>query len=196
MVQHLLTVAGETLDGVDGFAVSAGPGSFTGLRIGVSAVKGMALGANKPCVGVSTLEALAWNLRGYEGVAVSVMDARCQQVYTALFALRDRQVARLTPDAALAISDLGQLLQKERGRLWLVGDGAGLCHQALAGSLPNLQMAPGHLLLQRAASVGALAQRVFASGEGVDSSQLTPVYLRLPQAERELQKKQKEGAGV
>lgn len=192
MVQNLLTTAGETLGNLDGLAVSVGPGSFTGLRIGIAAVKGMALGANKLCAGVSTLEALAWNLRGYEGVAVAVMDARCQQVYTALFALKEGHIIRLTPDTALAITDLEQLLQKDKGPLWLVGDGAELCYQLLAVNLPGLRLAPAHLLLQRASSVGAVAQEIFASGKGVDCAQLNPIYLRLSQAERELQKKQKE----
>ena len=192
MAEQLLATSGETLAGLDCLAVTTGPGSFTGLRIGIAAIKGMALGAGKPCVGVSTLEALAWNLRGFEGVATAVMDARCGQVYGALFALEEGGVSRLTPDAALTIDQLGELAGETQKPVFLVGDGALLCYNTLSEKLPGLRLAPPHLRLQRAASVGALALEKFRAGQAVDCGLLTPSYLRLPQAERELKKKQQE----
>ena len=192
MVEQLLRTSEETLAGVDLLAVSVGPGSFTGLRIGISAVKGMALGADKPCVGVSTLEALAYNLRGFEGIAASVMDARCGQVYTALFALENRSVRRLCSDSAITITQLGQMLALQKKPVFLVGDGAMLCYNNLLETVPGLILAPPHLRLQRAASVGACALEVFAKEGAVGASALAPTYLRLPQAERELRKKQQE----
>ena len=192
MAEQLLATSGETLEGLDGLAVSVGPGSFTGLRIGIAAIKGMAMGAGKPCVGVSTLEALAWNLRGFQGVAAAVMDARCGQVYSALFRLEGGGVERLTPDAAITISQLGGQLEAAAEPVFLVGDGGVLCYNALLDRLPELRLAPPHLRLQRASSVGGLALEKFRRGEAVDCGLLGPSYLRLPQAERELKKKQQE----
>ena len=194
MTQQLLADTGLSLPQLDLLAVSNGPGSFTGLRIGLAAVKGMAFGADKPCVGVSTLEALAYNLRGFEGIAVAVMDARCRQVYTARFSLSEGRVERLSPDEAISLEELGKVLEKEEKPLFLVGDGAEMCYNQLLDKLPQLRLAPPHLRLQRASSVGACALEHYAAGEGVSCGELTPTYLRLPQAERELLKRTSQGS--
>ena len=186
MVEQLLKSSQTSLADLDLLAVAAGPGSFTGLRISMAAVKGMALGADKPCAGVSTLEALAWNLRGFAGTAAAVMDARCQQVYCALFRLEGGEVSRLTPDGACSLEELGELLENAPKPVFLVGDGAMLCYNTLLERLPDLRPAPAHLRFQRASSVGALALRAAARGETVSCQELTPSYLRLPQAQREL----------
>ena len=181
------------------FAVTHGPGSFTGLRIAMAAVKGLAMAAEKPCVGVSTLEALARNLAGFAGSAAAVMDARCGQVYAGLFSLEDGEVRRLAEDAALSILELGNLLPGLKKPVFLVGDGAEMCYNKLLEEPPPgpppeewLCLAPPYLRYQRAAAAGAAALAAWLRGEEMDAGALEPAYLRLPQAERELKKKQEE----
>lgn len=189
MAQGLLDTCGVPAGAVDFFAVTHGPGSFTGLRIAMAAVKGLAMAAEKPCVGVSTLEALARNLAGFAGSAAAVMDARCGQVYAGLFSLEEGEVRRLAEDTALSILELGKLLPGLKKPVFLVGDGAELCYNKLmetksAGDY--LRLAPPHLRYQRAAAVGAAALAAWIRGEALDAGELVPAYLRLPQAEREL----------
>lgn len=194
MVEQLLAASDTSLEALDFLAVSTGPGSFTGLRIAIAAVKGLAMGADKPCVGVSSLEALAYNLRGFQGIACAAMDARCGQVYTALFTLTDGGVTRLTPDMAISLLELEKTLNALPGReektIFLVGDGADLCYTHLLDKLPDLRLAPSHLRMQRAASVAAAALDTYRLSGGVDCGALLPGYLRLPQAERELLERQ------
>ena len=189
MVQNLFASCGREISQVDKFAVSVGPGSFTGLRIGISAIKGMAFGLNKGCVPVSTLEALAYNLVGQECIAVAAMDARCQQVYTARFLVGRDGIRRLTDDAALSIQELWEQLCENSTSLplVLVGDGAGLCYNSWKEE--KILLAPEHLRFQRAASVCMVAS-VHLDRE-VSPERLVPQYLRLPQAQRELLQKQK-----
>lgn len=190
MVGGVLECTDTNIDDIDLFAVSAGPGSFTGVRIGVSCVKGMAMAQRKPCAGVSTLEAMAWNLAHLEGTVCAVMDARCNQVYNAMFSVKDGAVARLTEDRALSIEDLSKECEKYGKPLFLVGDGANLCYntngfQSLGAVLP-----PDILLHQRASGVAVLAMKQYREGVTVTPAALAPFYLRLPQAERELKKRQ------
>ena len=197
MAQGLLDTCGVPAGAVDFFAVTHGPGSFTGLRIAMAAVKGLAMAAEKPCVGVSTLEALARNLAGFTGSAAAVMDARCGQVYAGLFSLEDGEVRRLAEDAALSILELGNLLPGLKKPVFLVGDGAEMCYNKLLEEPPPgpppeewLCLAPPYLRYQRAAAAGAAALAAWLRGEEMDAGALEPVYLRLPQAERELLKRQ------
>lgn len=183
--EQLLKNCDTTIADVDLFAVAAGPGSFTGLRIAIAAVKGMAMAQDKPCVGVSTLEALAYNLRGFEGTAAAVMDARCGQVYTALFDLHDGTVTRKSEDMAISIQNLQEMLLNIKNPIFLVGDGAKLCYNILLESLPNIKMAPPHLILQRASSVAQCALQQYEQHGAGTATELLPVYLRLPQAERQ-----------
>lgn len=189
MVENALRVADLTVRDVDVIAVSAGPGSFTGVRIGVSAVKGLAFSDNKPCVAVSTLEAMARNLAElpFEGIVCCVMDARCQQVYTASFVQRsDGTQERLTPDEALSLDDLSMRLEKEGKAVLLVGDGSPLCYNAFKETIPSLYLAPLPIRYQSAVGVAMVAATKLCDGEVVSAEQLLPLYLRLPQAEREL----------
>lgn len=191
LCDSMLKAAGFALADIDLFAVSMGPGSFTGLRIGIGAVKGMAQGLNKPCLGVSTLEALACNYTGLQGVVCAVMDARCQQVYTAVFRVNGGAPERLTPDEALAIEELGKKLLSFNEPVTFVGDGALLCYEALKDMLSAV-LAPPQLRLQDAASVAFAAQRFLQNGgQPLAATELMPQYLRLPQAERELLAKTK-----
>lgn len=192
MAEALLKTCGAGLDSMDFLAVTRGPGSFTGLRIALAAVKGMAMAADKPCVGVSTLEALACNLSGLEGVAAAVMDARCGQVYAGLFDLAGGAVSRRPggEDAAVSIEELGERIAALKKPVFLVGDGAELCYNKLLETIGDgLRLAPPHLRYQCAAAAGAASLAAWRRGEGVDAGALVPTYLRLPQAERELRKK-------
>ncbi len=183
MVESVLGNCGKSLSSVDLFAVTAGPGSFTGVRIGISAVKGMAMGTGKLCVPVSTLEALAYNLLGRRCVAVPVMDARCGQVYTALFQVNGRTVSRLSEDMAIPIDELRREIAKLslETEIVLLGDGAKTCFEIFND--PRVTLAPEHLRFQRAASVCLAA---LSRGETpLTPSQLVPFYLRPPQAQRE-----------
>ena len=184
MIDSVLRNGEIAMDSIDMFACSVGPGSFTGIRIGVAAIKGICDALGKKCVPVSTLEALAYNLIGRSCTAVSVMDARCNQVYCAVFLIDGEEVSRLTEDMALKIEDLGKLLEDYENIIF-VGDGAKLCHKAL-----GYEKAPASCEYQRGSSVCFAAMNHI--DEALDSKELLPVYLRLPQAERELKAKQKQ----
>ncbi|MGI5957922.1 MAG: tRNA (adenosine(37)-N6)-threonylcarbamoyltransferase complex dimerization subunit type 1 TsaB [Massiliimalia sp.] len=193
MCQQLLENAKISLKEVDAFAVSTGPGSFTGLRIGLSAVKGMAFALQKPCIGVSTLDALAQNVAEFPGIICAVMDARCHQVYNALYENQNGVLNKLTDDRALMIDELLEQLKNFQKPIILVGDGADLCYNAYKDILEQLVLAHPQNRFQRASSVGMLAAQKAEQGEFLSPSEILPSYLRLPQAQRELlQKKQQQ----
>lgn len=171
---------------VDYFAVNSGPGSFTGLRIGIAAVKGMSFALNKPCVSVSTLESMAYNISADDAVICAVMDARCNQVYNAIFNVFGGKIERMCDDRALQTDELADELSKTDKKIILVGDGARLCFDKMSQSLKNLELASENVLYQRASSTAFAAKKLIEKGEVVTSSQLMPKYLRLPQAQREL----------
>ncbi|WP_101697975.1 tRNA (adenosine(37)-N6)-threonylcarbamoyltransferase complex dimerization subunit type 1 TsaB [Clostridium minihomine] len=189
MVQQVLDCTGISINEIDLFAAAAGPGSFTGVRIGVACVKGMAMAQNKPCVGVSTLEAMAYNLSCPGAVVCAVMDARREQVYNALFQLTKDGFQRLTPDRAISIEDLAQECKNFNSSLFLVGDGAKLCYNTNGFQELSALLPPEPSLYQRAFGVGKAAYRACLQGQAVPAGELLPVYLRLPQAERELKKR-------
>ena len=171
---------------IGAYAVTVGPGSFTGVRIGVSLVKGLAFGRDLPCIPVSTLEALAENLRGLSGIIVPAMDARRSQVYAAIFASDGQTLTRLTEDDALPLAELKEKLCEYSDRnIYIVGDGYAVTHKALCGSELHLSETPALLRAQNAASVGIVAERMLSEGNYTTDSLLSPVYLRMPQAERE-----------
>ena len=168
------------------FATSAGPGSFTGVRIGVSLIKGLAFGRGLPCVGVSTIEALAENLRGLNGIIVPCMDARRGQVYSATFKGNGNELVRITEDRAIALSDLATELEGYSDEcVYICGDGYSVAKKALSSYKINLCETPELLILESAASVARVAKRKYESGEAQSDIELSPVYLRMPQAERE-----------
>lgn len=178
MVESMLKNAGVSLADVDIIAVTAGPGSFTGLRIGIAAVKGMAMGAEKPCVAVSTLEAIAYNFTSFEGIVCACMDARCSQVYNALFRVESGRVTRLCDDRAIRCEQLAEELSSIEGRIILAGDGAELMDKFTE---QRYSLAPYPLRYQRGSGVCYAA----AEKEAIHAAALMPSYLRLPQAERE-----------
>ncbi len=191
MIDNVLKCTRTELSEVDLFAVSAGPGSFTGIRIGVASLKGLAMAKNKPCVGVSTLEAMAFNLEHLDGIICSVMDARCQQVYNAIFSVHDSCMERMTADRALSIEDLAKECENYSKPLFLVGDGAKLCYNNERFKNLNAILPLEPLIYQRACGVAKSALAAFERGEAVTPAALMPIYLRLPQAERELKKRLK-----
>lgn len=185
MAEDLLRNCELTPDDINVCACAAGPGSFTGVRIGVAAAKGFCWGRQLPLYGVSTLEAVAENLRVYPGVIVPVMDARRSQVYCGIFESDGKTVRRIAEDAALSLDGLGAELKKLEKRKLLVGDGAELCYNTLETSVPGLILAPEHLRMQRAGGVALAAMAMAESGRSADAAALRPNYLRIPQAERE-----------
>ena len=192
MAQDLLKQCGKTVSDITAVAVAEGPGSFTGVRIGVAAAKGMSWGAELPCYGVSTLEAMAQSLGAWQGYVCPCMDARRSQVYNALFYVNQGKLERITQDRAIALAELAEELKALEGPVFLVGDGAKLCHQTLKETVPSLVLPPEHRQHQRAVGVAMLAAEKIAAGEQGDGNALTPNYLRLSQAERErLEREQK-----
>ena len=170
---------------VDAFATSVGPGSFTGVRIGVSLIKGLAFGRDLPCIAVSTLEALAENLSPLKGILVPCMDARRNQVYNALFHSDGESITRLCEDGAISLDELARELQDYDEPIYLSGDGYGVASAALKNAGITVFGTPALLINENAASVAAVAERKYKAGEFVTDGELSPTYLRLPQAERE-----------
>ena len=192
MAEDLLKTCGKTAGDVTCLAVAAGPGSFTGVRIGVAAAKGFAWGAELPVYGVSTLESMALSLGAFGGHVCACMDARRNQVYNGLFLVDGGNITRITEDRAIALADLKTELEHIDGPIFLVGDGAILTHKTLSGDIPSLILPPEHRMHQRAAGVALLAEQKQSAGEAGDGNALSPNYLRLSQAERERAEKMKE----
>ena len=191
MAEDMLKSCGLAPGDVQAVAVAAGPGSFTGVRIGVAAAKGFAWGAELPCCGVSTLEAMAENLGVYDGYVLPVMDARRSQVYNALFLAEKGVLTRLREDRAISLEELAADIQELEKPVFLVGDGSQLTYQALKERLPQLVLPPEHRMHQRAAGVALVAEKMLLRGEGCDAASLQPNYLRLSQAERERLEREK-----
>lgn len=185
MAQRLLDDCGLTVRDLDLIAVAAGPGSFTGLRIGVAAAKGLAWAAQLPCAGCSTLEAMAWSLAGFSGQVCAAMDARRHQVYNARFQVDGTAPRRLTPDRAIALEDLIEELKGCDTPQLVVGDGARLCCDALTAAGIPARLAPPNLRQQTAWGVARQALALAQGGQTVPPEALVPVYHRLSQAERE-----------
>ena len=185
MAENLLSQCGKTVEDVTAAAVAAGPGSFTGVRIGVAAAKGFAWGREIPCYGVSTLEAMALSLGAYQGYVCPCMDARRSQAYNALFYVNRGVLERVSEDRAISLAELGAELKSLKETIFLVGDGSNLCYNTLLESVPNLVLPPEHRMHQRAVGVALAARKLAEAGDPGDANALTPNYLRLSQAERE-----------
>ena len=173
---------------IECIAISAGPGSFTGVRIGIATVKGIAFADDIPCIGVSTLEAIAYGALELEGHIAAVMDARRDQVYTATFSVHNGRVERITEDRAISIAQLAEEIKQLPETVWLCGDGAAMCYNKLKDDIENLKLAPDDAVFQSGIGV---ARAAVAAGKDkiIKAENLVPAYLRLPQAERELNNK-------
>lgn len=185
MAAGLLEQSGLKPQDLDLIAVAAGPGSFTGLRIGVAAAKGLAWAAELPCAGCSTLEAMAWSLAGFQGEVCAAMDARRHQVYNARFQVNGTAPHRLTPDRAIALADLVKELEGTSVPQIVVGDGAQLCCDALTAAGIPAVLAPPNLRMQSAWGVARMGLELARTGQTVPPGELVPMYHRLSQAERE-----------
>ena len=187
MVNNSLT----NIKDIDYIAVSAGPGSFTGLRIGISAAKGLAAPHNIKCISVSTLEGMAQLQRGDDCIVCAVMDARCNQVYSALFDISDEKITRLCDDRALLCSQLADEIKKMNNnkKIIVCGDGADLFYPYI--SELNASIATEERKYQNAVGIGLYASQNIENLRIVSAEELLPIYLRLPQAERELLNKKR-----
>lgn len=185
MAEDLLKSCGVTAQQIEAVAVAAGPGSFTGVRIGVAAAKGFAWGKQIPCYGVSTLKAMALGLGIHEGYVCPVMDARRNEVYNALFYAENGKLTQIAEDRAIALGDLAEELKNLEKPVFLVGDGSNLCYNTLKEQVKHLVKPAEHKLHQRACGVALAAEQAILAGEPGNAGALCPNYLRLSQAERE-----------
>ena len=186
MAEDMLKSLRLAYDDIDLLATAVGPGSFTGVRIGVALIKGLAFGKNIPCASVSTVEALAENLAGLSGIVVPCLDARRGQVYTALFRSSEEGIVRLTEDMAIPLTELADMLRGYEGEsIYLSGDGDLGARKALIELGMKTECTPTLLVNENAASVAIVAERIYSRGEAISDKEIAPTYLRVPQAERE-----------
>ena len=183
MIERMLSSLSLTVNDIDVFACSAGPGSFTGVRIGSATIKGLAFGSGKPCIGVSTLEALAFNMRDTDGIICPVMNARRDQLYCAVFKAEKGTIERLTPDMAISVSEFDEMLSSYSCPIYAVGDGY---EYAVRGFVKTkLSETPKEKRNQSAYSVAMSALKLYKAGDRTSDKDVAPTYLRLSQAERE-----------
>ena len=186
MIDEMVKSKGFDINEIDAIAVSEGPGSFTGLRIGSATAKGMGLALNKPIVNVPTLKALAMNIYDDDAVICPIMDARRQQVYNALYEYADGELKELRPADAIAVEDLVDILNDMGRKVVFLGDAVDVYEDIIVGRITApYSFAPSHLRFQRAGSVAFLGAKLMEEGKAVEASQHSPVYLRPSQAERE-----------
>lgn len=186
MLDEIIKMVELDLSEVDAIAVAAGPGSFTGLRIGSATAKGLGLALKKPIIAVPTLEALAYNLYGTECIICPMMDARRNQVYTGLYEFKDNEFHIIKQQAALAVEDILEEINRIGRKVIFLGDGTAVYkHVIIEKTTAKYQFAPLHLNRQRAGSIGALGFKYYQNNEIQSAMEHEPVYLRLSQAERE-----------
>ncbi len=190
MAEQALKTAGLNISDIDAFAVNEGPGSFTGVRIGISLIKGLAFGSDKPVLGVSSLEALAHNLEGFDGIACPVMDARRGQFYNALF----KDGKRLTPDRLITAAELESELKNYALPVYFVGDGAEIARELVG--YENVKTVPHGLTVSSAYGTAVSAFRNYNLGRGIHTAEsIQPLYLRMSQAERERKEREAQSNG-
>ena len=194
MVMNALKNANSTFKDIEGYAVAAGPGSFTGVRIGISAVKGMAAAKKIPCASVSTLYAMAELHKDKDCYVSAVMDARCNQVYNAIFEIKNGNIIRLCNDRALLCDELAEEIKElsQNGKdIIIMGDGAEIFYPFVK-DFNNTVLAEESKRYQDAIGVAFAAEELFKNGDVLSPEKLLPIYLRLPQAERELKLKKEQ----
>lgn len=184
MLKTMLGIIDKDFKDIDLFAASTGPGSFTGLRIGVVTIKGLAYSLNKPVCGISTLDSMAFLVPDYEGVISPMLDARNNQVYTALYRKTNGRIEKLQPEQGILIDEwIGKL--KSFDKIMILGDGAPLHHEKMKNALGDgVTMAPAALFFPRAASTAILAEQAYYENKAMSPFDLKPMYVRKSQAER------------
>lgn len=192
MLENLKSIIGLDIESLDAIASTSGPGSFTGLRIGVTTAKAMALALDIPVVGVPTLDVLAHNITFFEGLICPIMDARRNQVYTAIYKAKQGSIERVSEYMAIDIVELITKLDMYKDNVVFLGDGTWQYQDTIKEMLRNkAQFAPSYLNLQRASTLAQIACIEYEKGNSVDASLFMPMYLRKPQAEREREEREK-----
>lgn len=189
MIDNMLKTLNIDLSSIDGYVISKGPGSFTGLRIGMSIIKGLSQGTNKPFVSISSLDALAFNMAYTGGLICPILDALRGNVYTAVYEFNDCKLTKLTEYLVISIEELINILKSYNKSVCFVGDATTLYADILMKSLDNLAFAPAHLNIVKASSLGELVLELLNSGTSDNLYSSSPLYLRETQAEREYEKK-------
>ena len=189
IVDRLLKGLELNITDVDGFVVSKGPGSFTGLRIGAAAVKGLSQGTNKPFVGVSSLDALAFNMAYTDGIICPVLDALRGNVYTALYKFQNQELIKLSDYMVISILELTDLIKEQNNHICFIGDALYKYKEELKSLLPEAKFAPTHLNVVKASSLGELGMKLLSNGISDDIFSFAPFYLRKCQAEREYEQR-------
>ncbi len=192
MIHELFKNTGISIRDIDAFVASKGPGSFTGLRIGMATIKGLCQGTKKPFVTVSTLDSLAYNLAYTGGIICPLLDALRDNVYTALYTFNNNQLTRVSDYMNVSLDELITMLKEKDCSISFVGDGALKFKDRLLSQLTNANFAPAHLNLAKASSLGELGLKLLLSGVEDDIYASVPIYLRKPQAEREYEEKMRQ----
>ena len=177
------------INDIDAFIISRGPGSFTGLRIGMATLKGLAFASKKPLISVSTLDALAYNSISFQGIICPIMDALRDNIYTCIYKNENNNLTPLIKEQCLNINELVTILKEQTLPIIFVGDGVAKHKEFLQENIPNSFFAPNHSNFPKASSVGELGIKKINDGviENIDS--INPIYLRKSQAEREYEKR-------
>jgi len=189
IIDELFNNTGINISDIDAFVASKGPGSFTGLRIGLSTIKGLSQGTGKPFVTVSTLDSLANNLAYTDGIICPILDALRDNVYTALYTFDNYELNRTSDYINISIDELINILKNKNCNISFVGDGVAKFKEKLIANLPAVHFAPSHLNLAKASSLGELGLKLLSKGTYDDLYASVPIYLRKPQAEREYEQK-------
>lgn len=189
IIDNLLKNINKTINDIDGFVVSKGPGSFTGLRIGMATIKGLSQGTNKPFVSISSLDALAYNLAYTDGIICPILNALRGNVYTALYSFNNNKLERLTDYMVISLEELLSLLNEKNTSVTFIGDGVPLFKDSIKLSIPNVKFAPTSLNLVKASALAELGLEKLLEGEYDDLYTSAPIYIRKSQAEREYEKR-------
>lgn len=184
-IESLLKNTGLSINSIDGFVISKGPGSFTGLRIGIATVKGLSQGTKKPFIGVSSLDSLAYNVAYTDGIICPIIDALRENVYTALYRFEGENLIKIKDYFIVSIDDLITELNSMNEKVCFIGDALKKFKGKLQSSIKDVRFAPAHLNIVRSSSLGEVGLKLLKEGKSDNIYNFKPFYLRLSQAERE-----------
>ncbi|MDE6209956.1 MAG: tRNA (adenosine(37)-N6)-threonylcarbamoyltransferase complex dimerization subunit type 1 TsaB [Lachnospiraceae bacterium] len=190
MIDEIMKMSETDINTLDAIAVSGGPGSFTGLRIGSATAKGLALVINKPIIHIPTIDGLAYNMYGSSKLVCPIMDARRNQVYTGIYHFEDNRLVADIPQYQEDINTLIEILNEKDLPVVFLGDGVDTYRETISHNIKvPYEFAPVHMNMQRAASIAALSEQYYIEKKTVSANEHQPDYLRKSQAERELEEK-------